>query len=174
MHSKIYRIGEDTTEDLFDIDPSDYYESSFIGSVADYVAGDENRDESIQWLRESLSSCERANHIVWAESGDGPEKSYSFKVDDQYKTAYFKDKYLKFLEHAKDLEFVSLAQFVDDSQPIGMQLYLLNQAHEETFGFYIEFSGAGTYNDLMPLDHFIRHIKSNSIYHVGGTLDYHC
>lgn len=173
MHSRIFRIGENTTEDLFDITESDYYESSFIGSVADYVADDEDRDSSVQWLRESLSDGECAAHIVWAESGDGPEKSYSFKVDDGYKTAYFKDKYLKFLEHAKGLEFVSLAQFVDDSQPIGMQLYLLNQAHEETFGFYIEFSGDNTYNDMMPLDHFIRHIEPNSIYHVGGTLDYH-
>ena len=51
MHSRIYQISKTPIDRDDYIEESNYYDHWFTSSIADYVSGDTNRDDDIEWLQ---------------------------------------------------------------------------------------------------------------------------
>ena len=50
------------------------------------------------------------------------------------------------------------------------EMWHLENAYEEKFGFYMEVDGYG----LITMDNFARELPENVKFYIGGTIDYHC
>ena len=91
MHSRIiqvesFPVSKDNriTEDTY---ISDHW---FVERIADYVAHDDNRDGTIEWLKESFSAATSFIRYFSDETGEG------FVLKDGFHTAYFASEYETF------------------------------------------------------------------------------
>ena len=152
MHSRIFQIEKKP------IPESEYINSFFIPdwftqSIADYTSDDCNRDEDIDWLRSVLESVARI---------DGCRLTFYAPIP-----CYFKKKHEAFIEAAKKLIGITLDDFVHRSD-VAYTLYDLSESYREKYGFYVYYN-----DEIITMDDFIRYVKVDEDYFIGGTVDHH-
>lgn len=154
MHSRIFQVSMEPIEKDYYICESDYWESWFLNSIADYVNDDCDRTEDIQWLKDC---CDNAMTFGQDKNGD------YFIINS--KTKYFEKAFERFklaLDKIKDTTIDDFAQGI-------FEVWQLKNAHEDRFGFYADVDG-----ELMTFDAFVRLCATGEKYYIGGTIDYHC
>ena len=151
-HSLIFEI----TENPYDVDEwieeDTFFESDFIGSVAEYVSDTtiEERPENIARLRKFV--------------GDGFEvakdaDTYTIKVLPGGKQKYFKS---KFRELKAQVGAMTVEDYCDE-----MNAWRLMMLISDKFSLYVYQNG--TYRTI---DNFVRNIAENRIYYIGGIVGY--
>ena len=158
MHSRIYQISINPIHKYDYIDESNYYDHWFTNSVADYVNGDTDRADDIEWLK----SCYDNSGLSFGADENGEY----FIVED--KTKYFADKLETFQANLKELSAITLDDFAISKYD--MQMYRLKEAYEDKYGFYVDDDGGWGMNTL---DACIRYSENGTKYYIGATIDYH-
>ena len=159
MHSKIFQIQSKPIDKDDYITESRYdYDDWFLREIADYVADIDESDQMscIEWLSESNGIDINLN-------------SRTLVITSREK--YFEGKYRSFQEWLSKLKEISLSDFVDDSHELSYGMYLLRDAYNDRFGFYVD--DGGEWGGLITLDEFVRNAKENITYYIGGVVDYH-
>lgn len=154
MHSRIFQVSEKPIDKADYIKESDYWDHWFLNSVADYVNEDCNRNEDIEWLKD----CAKGYSIGCDENGE--------YLIVESKEEYFKQSFARFKETLDKIKDYTIDDFIKGFH----EMWMLKDAYEEKFGFYVEFDGYG----LITFDSFIRHCNTETKYYIGGTIDYHC
>ena len=158
MHSRIFQISANPIEREDYIDSLYYdYEHWFTYRIADYVR-DSDRDADIEWL----SNCKNGFTIGKDAHGD--------YIIINSKEEYFAAQFESFKRELEKITRVTLDDFIS-----GIDLYSLNDANEEKFGFYVEYCHyKGIYdNETITFDQFVRNCSIGVKYYIGGTVDYH-
>lgn len=134
----------------------EYYYDGFVGTIADYVDDEIDRDKGIEVFKQELGS---------AASFDTVD---SFKIAD--KKAFFRGKFMQFQECLRIMNIYTLDQFSGDiPSDIELDFYKLKKSYAYEFGTYIDFEG-----DTLTLDKFLRNADTNATYYIGGIVNYHC
>lgn len=159
MHSRIFQLSKyPIAEDNY-IRESKYYDDWFTREIADYVDGDTDRAADIEWLKSCVSGLEF-----------GTDKHGAFfiiKSREKYFEAAFKQ-FSMYLEEINKQN--TLHNFANGISGV----WSLNNAHEDKFGFYVDFStDEDVYNDMCSFDDFVRHSQDGEKYYIGATIDYH-
>ena len=163
MHSRIiqvesFPVSKDNriTEDTY---IGDHW---FVERIADYVAHDDNRDGTIEWLKESFSAGASFISYFSDETGEG------FVLKDGFHTAYFASEYETFTKELHAFcEKLSPESYADGS--LNSAMFSLETAYDDEYGFYIDNDETG----LVTLNRFLRYAKTDTKYYFGGTVDYH-
>ena len=165
MHSRIFQL-ERLPGDIDDnyICEEDFYYidasySWFIGSIADYVSENVDKQADIDWFIATLS--QQTEFITVNDDDDEDHISITFSPG--FKHAYFERRYHEFKNRTSDM---SLETFTDD-----LGIYTIKRLIRDKFGFYIYSS----YYGLIPMDDFVRQLDNNQehTFYFGTTLDYH-
>lgn len=154
MHSRIFQISDKPISENDYINETDYYDTGFIGEIADYVSDDTDREDDIEWLKTYFKD-------VADFDGD------SFTIINQRK--YFEKRFNNFLEVIKEISLLTFEDFCTDGNYFNSKMWQLNVAYRDKFGFYMDDEYAGT----EPLDDFMRRAKNGDVFYIGGTVDYH-
>ncbi|NLW24677.1 MAG: hypothetical protein GXY91_05485 [Clostridia bacterium] len=149
MHSRIFQLSDEKINKDDFITEENFYEDSFIGSVADYVSDNIDRKEDIKWLMSCLEP--------YGVKLDKEEESIVFPKG--FKQRYFEERFKKFKETVNGM---TLNDFCDS-----IKAWQLSQIIEKKFDFYIYVSYP------QPLDDFIRDLEEEKKYFIGGIVDYH-
>ncbi|AEE97643.1 hypothetical protein [Mahella australiensis] len=147
MHSLIVQLGETPISENEFISEYDFEEGSFVGSVADYVSDEVDRQEYIRWFIDSLPS----DYIKY----DG--QSIIFLPG--FKVFYFKPRFEKL---KKIVEELTLENFIT-----GLSTYEISKLINHKYGFYVYEEYWRTFDD------FVRELIEGVPYYIGGILDYH-
>lgn len=158
MHSRIYQISTMPIDKCDYIEEDKYYDHWFTNSVADYVDGNTDRKDDIEWFKD----CYESRGLSFGADNGGEY----FVIEDKLK--YFAPKLAEFKEQIKELLDVTIEDFA--SAKLNMNVYRLRMAYEEKFGFYIDGNDWG----VCALDDFIRSNHNGSKFYIGATIDYHC
>lgn len=162
MHSRIIQLERELekieespmTEDTI---VGDWDGPYFIGTVADYVSDNVDREDDINWLKSYLEDLNTEDNIVIEFNKD----EITFKKG--FKQAYFKDQFESFKREVREME---LENFINP-----FEVYSLKMRIEDTCSFYIYYSNG----ILNTLDKFVRYLPDEDVkYYIGTTLDYHC
>lgn len=163
MHSRIIQIETHPIPVESRITSSHYdYDHWFTRSVADYVADDEDRDGTLDWLRESLEPLGDKVAFFNKPDGEGMILSVGFLE------AYFKPMFFRFKEELRDLEGVATLDAFCAGE-LGLNIHRLESNYDDECGFYVENEKHG----LCTFDYFMRNACTGVHYYFGGTLDYH-
>lgn len=154
MHSRIFQVSLDPIDKDDYIEESNYWDHWFTSELADYVNGDCDRKDDIEWLKHFYST----NGIEFGADDNGEY----FIVKN--KCAYFADKFETFTEIIKRMNNYTLDGFVYGVS----EMWSLNNTYEDKYGFYVDID-----EELMTLDSFVRRCVTEEKYYIGGTLDYH-
>jgi hypothetical protein len=157
MHSRIYQISKTPIDKDDYIQESHYWDHWFTNSVADYVNGDTNREEDIEWLKE----CHN-NHGL---SFGADEYGQYFVIEDKNK--YFATNFETFKEALEDLMAMTIDEFSTNNEH-HRAYSRLRAVYNDDLGFYVEED-----DWLRSLDDFIRHGNVGVKYYIGATIDYH-
>lgn len=157
MHSRIYQISTKPIHKDDYIEESNYYDHWFTNSVADYVNGNTDREDDIDWLK----SCYKAQGLSFGVDEDGEY----FIVED--KSKYFAKSFELFQKALKELSEITIDDFL--TTKYGMKMYNLKSAYDDEFGFYVDGDGIG----METFDAFVRYADVNAKYYIGATIDYH-
>ena len=134
------------------IDESTFYEDTFIGTIADYVDEDTNRDEDIQWLVD----CYEKYGMEYNKEEDYVIFKKGFKKN------YFRERFKLFKETIDELTFEDFAYGTRAN------LYKIKSLMEDRFSFYVYFD-----DYWMTFDRFVRQLEKGKKYYLGATIDYH-
>lgn len=156
MHSRIFQISREPINKDEYISEADYYDSGFIGEIADYVSDYTDRDDDIELIKARLEGVADFN-------GD------SFTIKNQRK--YFEKKFSNFLETIEDISLLTFEDFCTDESDFSYKMYKLESAYRDKFKFYI--NDNGEYAGTEPIDDFMRRAKNGDVFYIGATLDYH-
>ncbi len=156
MHSRIFQISSNPINEDDYISEADYYDTGFIGEIADYVSDETDRDDDIEWLKKSLDGVADFN-------GD------CFTIKDQRK--YFEKRFSNFTKAAKDILLSTFEDFCTDANDFSLKMYRLETAYRDRFGFYVDDNGE--YAGTETFDDFMRRVKNGDKFYIGATLDYH-
>lgn len=142
------------------ITASDYEDSWFVPSIAEYVRDTADRQLGVRALLTMLESKQMAtvNH-----------ETNSFMLLPNVQSIYFEGRYSRFRKLLAALSRVQEDRFIYYQDEIEGLLLQLNGCFSEQFGAYI----AGNNEGLIPLDEFIRTADEGVTYYVGGIVDYH-
>ena len=157
MHSRIYQISNTPIDKCDYIEENKYYDHWFTNSVADYVDGNTDRGDDIQWFKDCYE-----NRGLSFGADDGGEY---FVIEDKLK--YFTPKLEEFKTQIEELLNATVEDFA--SVKLDMNIYRLRMAYEEKFGFYIDGDDWG----VCTLDDLIRSNYNGSKFYIGATIDYH-
>lgn len=157
MHSRIYQISTKPIDKCDYIEESNYYDHWFTNSVADYVNGDTNRANDIDWLQ----SCYKAQGLSFGVDECGEY----FVVED--KSKYFAKSFEVFQIALKELSEITIDDFL--TTKYGVKMYNLKSAYDDEYGFYVDGAEFG----LETFDTFVRYADINVKYYIGATIDYH-
>lgn len=159
MHSRIYQISKTPIDKDDYIEESNYYDHWFTNSVADYVDGDTDRDDDIEWLKD----CYEKKGLSFGQDNNGEY----FIVEN--KTKYFEANFEKFQKELKELSEKTLDDFMGGES--NMSLYRLKKSYDDEFGFYID--DEDEYHGVATFDRFMRCATVGTKYYIGATIDYH-
>lgn len=163
MHSRIIQletapVPEEERTESYEYDGEHW----FLHSVADYVINDEDRDGTLEWLKQELAPA--AEHIDYFTD----ERGGGLIFHSGFRQAYFSSEYTAFAEALDKLSLAaSPTAFADGSMQVLM--YNLKSAYDDAYGFYIQ----NEETSLVTLNSFLRQAKLETRYYFGGTLDYH-
>lgn len=165
MHSRIFQL-ERSPDDIEDncIYEEDFYDMDapyewFVGTIADYVSENVDKQANIDWLISTLSRQEEFIRI----NDDDDEDHISITFLPGFKHAYFERRYHEFRNRVSNM---SLEDFTND-----LEIFTIERLIKDRFGFYIYSS----YYGLLSLDDLVRQLNNNQEYtfYFGTTLDYH-
>lgn len=159
MHSRIYQICDHP------IEPTDFVTDCempewFVGSIADYVDDDTDREADIAWL---LS--------YFKDVVDYRAEEQSFVLKPGSKQEIMRASYELFCSKAKSLCGTTLDDFVGEveNSHLHSDVFDLRNAFSDEFSFY-------TFSDtdsLQTIFEWLRSAKTDCRYYIGSTLDYH-
>ena len=159
MHSRIFQLSETPIDEADFIEESYYFDHWFTREIADYVNGDTNRDDDINWLKSF------ANGVEFGCDGDGEFLIVNSKED------YFASSFETFKQC---LDKVNQKCNIEDFVKGVGEMWSLKNAHEDRFGFYVDVCyEAGCVGDMMSFDEFVRGANVGIKYYIGNTIDYH-
>ena len=153
MHSRIFQVSMTTIEKEDYIRESFYYDHWFTNEIADYINGDTDRENDIEWLKGYSAAFDFG-------TDDGGEY---FIVKD--KAEYFKPSFKRFQDALNAIKDYTFEDFVAGFYGA---MYQLKDAYEDKFGFYVNADG-----ETMSLDSFVRGCATGEKYYIGATIDYH-
>jgi len=161
MHSRIFQISTEPIEKEDYIEESTFYDTTFVGEVADYVNENTDRNDDIEWLK----CCYENVEGIIIDNG-------TITITDKKK--YFEKKFEKFKEQLNKLETeTTLEAFAKADRTyydFSYTLWELKCAAEgDKFGFYVY----DTQDGLYRFDDFVRYYDENVPYYIGATIDYH-
>ena len=113
MHSRIYQISKNPIDKVDYIGESDYWDHWFTHAVADYVNGDTDRANDIEWLKDCYG-----NEGLSFGVDEGGEY---FIVED--KSKFFANGFAEFHKALKELSEMTLDDFITGKY--SMQVYNL-------------------------------------------------
>lgn len=150
MHSRIFQLTKEPVAKNEWLTEEDFFESDFIGSVADYVKTQPEieRQEDVEWLVQGTKG-------IFALEGE------KVRVLPGAKHAYFAERYNQFKEKADSLTL--------DDFCCGNGTWELCETIQEKFSFYIY----DEYGGWKPLDLFVREVEEGDVFYIGGIVDYH-
>lgn len=154
MHSKIFQLERTPLKEEEFVTEEEFYDN-FVGSIADYVDSDIDREEEILYFVNQLKPY---GIIFYPE-----EQSILFK--EGFKEKYFLEKFNKLKQLTSELtlkEFAGIETFDE------LKLWRIKQLIEDKFGIYIY-----TKNYWTPLDAFLREMEEGEKYYFGSVIDYH-
>lgn len=159
MHSRIYQICDHPIEHDDFITDSDMPEW-FVGSIADYVDDDTDRESDIAWL---LS--------YFKDTADYRAEDHSFVLKRGAKQEIMRASYEVFCSKAKSLCITTLDDFVGEGENshLNSEMFDLRNAFSDAFSFY-------AYSEpecLQTISEWLRSAKTDCRYYIGSTLDYH-
>ena len=170
MHSRIFQVSTEPINEEDYISESTFYDSSFIGEVADYVNEDTDRADDINWLKEYIK--DRGGIEI-------NEDENTITIVD--KREFFEKGFEKFKELIEKLEDINLIQFSGTAEQGDLEnshfafstlMYDLKcEAEGDMFGFYVYDSDNWGYP--ARLDEWIRSTKNGDKFYFGATIDYH-
>ena len=117
MHSRIFQVSEKPIDKADYIEESNYWDHWFIGSVADYVNDNCDRNDDIQWL----ADCAKGYSV-------GRDKNGEYLIIEN-KEKYFEDAFRQFKATLDVLKDCTLQDFTKDI----FEMYGLKNAYEEKF-----------------------------------------
>ena len=161
MHARIYQISKNPiTED--DYITEDRYYDWFVGSVADYVDGQTNRQGDLENLKENM---ERLGIAKFSS-----DLSFMTIVD---KSKYFDVKYIRWKELLSQLLATPFEVFCggEGVNSLSMAEYGLREVYDDKYGIYMDDNGE--YYGNQTLDEFMRNTNDGDIWYFGATIDYH-
>lgn len=159
MHSRIFQLSKEPIAKDDYITEHHYYDDWFTREIADYVDDDTDRIEDIEWLK----SCASGVEFDTDEHGE----YLIIKNREQY----FEKSFQMFRKY---LEEINRQNTLKDFANGINGMWSLNAAHEDKFGFYVDFTmDADRYSDLVTFDNFMRTSKDGEKYYIGATIDYH-
>ena len=157
-HNTIFQIATEPVSTNNHITEADFYEHWFIGSIADSVSDDIDRNEEIFNLRKWL---EKEQIAVFDEYD-------TFTILPDGKKKYFKNAHKKFIDAAKKAITVSIELFAEESVCAEL-VYQISNSYCEKFEPYV----SSDEFDTIPFDKFIRNAEYGKRYYIGGVLNYH-
>ncbi|MEG6569129.1 hypothetical protein [Thermoanaerobacterium thermosaccharolyticum] len=152
MHSLIYQLSDEIIESDDFLNEEELYDS-FVGSIADYVNGDIDRNAAINELVISLTPY----GIIY----DPTEQSITFRQG--FKEAFFKERYTNLKKYVSKLTLEEFSGSTDT-----FPLYCIKKTIEDKYGTYIYFD-----NVYITLDEFVRNMEEGKKYYFGSAIDYH-
>ena len=163
MHSRICQI-----ENAPVCEENRITEDAYIGDhwfterIADYIDNDEDRDASLQRLKERLAAG--AEHIEYFAD----DEVEGFVLREGFHTAYFAAEYEAFTKKLRDFcEKLSPESYADGS--LNAAMFSLESAYDDEYGFYVD----SDETSLVTLNRFLRCARPDTRYYFGGTVDYH-
>lgn len=159
MHSRLYQISKTPIDRDDYIEEDKYYDHWFTSSVADYVDGDTDRDDDIEWLQ----NCYGNKGLSFSKDDSGEY----FIVED--KTKYFEAKFKEFQKELKELSEKTLDEFMSGESD--MSMYRLKTSYDDDCNFYIDDNYE--YHGVATFDRFMRSATEGTKYYIGATIDYH-
>ena len=160
MHSRIFELSENPIPEDERFSQGDVPEW-FLNSIADYTDDipDDQRMSEIDWLVGMFHGLCTA---------DGERLSFNPELKEQF----FKPRYACFLEAAALLKECTYEAFWggEGSRKLAHTLFLLNDAYEDKYGFYIY--DPAEY-ELQTIHAWLRGADLSKKYFVGGILDFH-
>ena len=153
MHSRIFQASFDPIDKSDYIEESNYWDHWFTNSVADYVNGDCNRNEDIEWFKNCVKGFEFG-------TDDNGEYFIVKNREEYFKSAF--ERFKSILDKIKDCTIKDFSEGI-------FEVWQLKNEYEEKYGFYIDVDG-----ELMSLDSFVRLCATEEKYYIGATIDYHC
>ena len=160
MHSRIYQISKTPIDRDDYIEEDKYYNHWFTNIVADYVNGDTNRNDDIEWLQ----NCYGNEGLSFGQDENGEY----FVVEDKPK--YFESNFEEFKKALQELSEKTLDNFISGGES-DISLYRLKKSYDDEFGFYVD--DDGEYQGLATFDCFMRCATVGEKYYIGATIDYH-
>lgn len=157
MHSRIFQISKRPIDKADYIEESRYWDHWFTHSYADYVSGETNRADDIEWLK----VCYNNEGLTFGTDNGGEY----FIIED--KTKYFASKFKRFQILIKQLAGSTFDSFV--TTELELDVYRLKTAYEDEHDFYVDNEDG----DLCSLDNFIRRNCDGAKFYIGATIDYH-
>lgn len=152
MNNYIIGLSTEPTEPDGFIGETDYYESSFVGWIADYVSNVKNPED---WFIEYIDGLEGLAY--------DPETRQLTIVD---KTALFKNSFSEFKEQVAKLAAVDLESYTGDN--FNYEFYKLKLAAGNDCGDYVDYNGT-----LYPLGSWLRSRNNGSKFYFNGLVNYH-
>ena len=163
MHSSIIQL-EAWPIDEWDLTtPDDYCDDHwFLYAVADYVAEDADHEGTLKWFRSLFESEGELVEFFERPEGTG----VIFK--EGFHEAYFGRQFVRF-----KAALVKLANMATEenfrSDELAYAISNLRDTYTDKYGIYIQ-----NYDtSLVTLNKFLRHVKPDTPYYFGGTVDYH-
>ena len=157
MHSRIFQISKNPIDKEDYIEESNYWDHWFTNSVADYVNGDTDRDNDIQWLK----NCYGDTGLSFGVDNGG---EYFIITD---KAKYFASNFETFQKTLKELSEITLDDFVNGQ--CGVQMHILKSTYDDDLGFYVDGDDTG----MQTFDDCIRYSENGTKFYIGSTIDYH-
>ena len=159
MHSRIFQLRETPIEEDNYIRESKYYDDWFTREIADYVDGDTDRIEDIEWLKSSVSGIEF-----------GADEHGEYLII-KNREQYFEKSFQMFRRY---LEEIHRQNTLKDFTNGISGMWSLDDVYDNKFGFYVDFTiDTDRYTDLVTFDNFIRTSTDGDKYYIGATIDYH-
>lgn len=155
MHASIIQLFEEKVDRNNFISEEDFYDSSFVGVIADYVQ-DVTDKERENLVKDFLEMC--------AEKGAEVGDDYVIFTK-EFKENHFRHNFNKLKEL---MEKASLDDFINDR----MFAYNLQMYVEDRFDTYI-YEGDRGLSYPKSFDSFVREVEVGLKYYVGGVVDYH-
>ena len=171
MHSRIFQVSKEPINEEDYISESTFYDSSFLGEVADYVNQDTDRNDDLNWLKENI---EHRGGGIEVNVDEG-----TITIVDKKK--FFEKSFDTFKELLDKLANTNIIQFSGTAESGDMEnsrfafsslMYDLEcEAEGDKFGFYVYDNEDWGYP--ARLDEWIRSTKNGDKYYFGATIDYH-
>ena len=157
MHSRIYQISKNPIDKEDYIEESHYWDHWFVGSIADYVNEDTDRESDIKWLKD----CYGDQGLSFGADEGGEY----FIIED--KSKYFAKNFEAFQKALKELTEITIDDFVTGKY--GMKMCSLTSAYDDEIGFYVDGDDTG----METFDNCIRSSSNGTKFYIGATIDYH-